>query len=104
MMSDSTTTSQPILWISAGLKVSVNQSAEHAKKELNVLQRQTIKEEGCIFFDFLQHRDDPNSFTLWEEWINEAALTEHFNQVHTKDYLALSLTEVTYIEKLVKLT
>lgn len=104
MMSDSNTTSQPSLWISAGLKVSENKSAEHAKKELNVLQRQTIKEKGCIFFDVLQHRDDPNLFTLWEEWIDEAALKEHFNQVHTKDYLAQSLTEVTYIEKLVKLT
>lgn len=92
------------LWISAGLKLSTGKSAHKVKEELKNLQRQTIKEDGCIFFDVLQDRDNPDRFTLWEEWINEEALKEHFNQAHTKAYLALSLTEVIYIEKLVKLT
>jgi len=92
------------LWISAGLKLTNNQSALQAKEELKILQQQTIKEKGCIFFDVLQHRDNPTQFTLWEEWVNEEALKEHFEQTHTKKYLAKSLTEVTYIEKLVKLT
>jgi quinol monooxygenase YgiN len=92
------------LWISAGLKVSANISAEKAKEELQVLQHQTIKEKGCIFFDVLQHKEDPDLFTLWEEWINEEALKEHFNQAHTKAYLAQSLTEVRYIEKLEKIS
>jgi quinol monooxygenase YgiN len=103
-MPKSNTTPKPTLWVSAGLKISNNQSAEQAKEALKILQFQTIKEKGCIFFDVLQHRDDPNSFTLWEEWVNEEALKEHFSQTHTKDYLAQSLTEVSYIEKLVKLT
>ncbi|MEH6448720.1 MAG: putative quinol monooxygenase [Oleispira sp.] len=92
------------LWISAGLKVSKNKSAEQANEELQKLQQQTIQEKGCIFFDVLQHKEDPNKFTLWEEWVNEDALKEHFNQAHTKTYLALLLTEVSYIEKLVKRT
>jgi len=92
------------LWINAGLKLTNEQSAQQAKEELKTLQQQTIKEEGCIFFNVLQHRDNPSQFTLWEEWINEEALEEHFKQVHTKKYLAKSLTEVSYIEKLVKLT
>jgi quinol monooxygenase YgiN len=92
------------LWISAGLKVSSGQSAEYVRKELEVLQQQTVKEKGCIFFDVLQNKEDPNLFILWEEWINESALKEHFNQVHTKAYLAQSLTEVRYIEKLEKLS
>jgi quinol monooxygenase YgiN len=90
------------LWISAGLKVSADKTAEKAKQELLILQQQTIKEKGCIFFDVLQNKEDPNSFTLWEEWINEAALKEHFNQPHTKAYLAQSLTDIKYIEKLEK--
>ena len=74
------------------------------KHLLEVLQQQTVKEKGCIFFDVLQNKEDPTLFILWEEWINEDALKEHFNQAHTKAYLAKSLTEVRYIEKLVKLS
>lgn len=92
------------LWISAGLKVVNGKSAEQTKQQLTILQQQTIKEEGCVFFDVLQSQEDPNLFTLWEEWINENALTNHFNQPHTKAYLAQSLTDVVYIEKLLKLT
>ncbi|PKG80759.1 antibiotic biosynthesis monooxygenase [Colwellia sp. 75C3] len=92
------------LWISAGLKVSADIPAEKAKTELQALKQQTIKEQGCIFFDVLQHKEDPSLFMLWEEWINEDALKEHFNQPHTKTYLAQSLTEVRYIEKLEKLS
>jgi len=103
-MSEPNKFSKPTLWISAGLKTSKNQSPEQAKEELEALQLQTIKEAGCIFFDVLQHRDNPNLFTIWEAWVSETALSEHFNQAHTKDYLAKSLTEVNYIEKLVKFT
>lgn len=92
------------LWISAGLKVTGSQSIEDVRKEIKTLQQETVKEEGCIFFQVLQNKEDPTLFTLWEEWSNEAALQEHFNQPHTKAYLSRSLTEVTYIEKLTKLT
>ncbi|MFT5707648.1 MAG: quinol monooxygenase YgiN [Oceanospirillaceae bacterium] len=93
------------LWISAGLQVNPNQSASYVKSALIELQKMTVKkEQGCIYFDVLQHADNCAHFTLWEEWINEAALTNHFNQPHTKAYLAQQLTEVLYIEKLVKLT
>ena len=103
-MTTSNTVPSEKLWISAGLKVSNDQSAEYVRKELEVLQQQTVKEKGCIFFDVLQNKEDPTLFILWEEWINEDALKEHFNQAHTKAYLAKSLTEVRYIEKLVKIS
>ena len=95
---------QKKLWISAGLKVLTDISAEKAKEELQILQQQTVKEKGCIFFDVLQHKEDPDLFMLWEEWVNEDALKEHFNQPHKKAYLAQLLTEVRYIEKLEKLS
>lgn len=103
-MTTSKTLHQKKLWISAGLKVSTDISADKAKEELQALQQQTVKEKGCIFFDVLQHKENPDLFILWEEWINEDALKEHFNQPHTKAYLAQALTEVRYIEKLEKLS
>ena len=92
------------LWISAGLKGTTDKPADQIKQALMALQQHTVNEPGCIFFDVLQHRDDPHLFTLWEEWINEDALKNHFQMAHTKAYLAQSLTEVVYIEKLEKRT
>jgi quinol monooxygenase YgiN len=92
------------LWISAGLKVTSAKPVEEIKQALIELQAQTVQEPGCLFFDVLQHRDHPQLFTLWEEWINEDALKNHFEMAHTKAYLTQSLTEVMYIEKLEKRT
>ena len=92
------------LWISAGLNVTTGSCPNFCKTALLALQVETIKEQGCIHFDVLQHKNNPSQFTLWEEWINEDALKQHFQAEHTKVYLAQSLTDVTYIEKLEKLT
>jgi quinol monooxygenase YgiN len=92
------------LWISAGLKVTAGNNPNHVKAALLILQKETVKEQGCHHFHLLQHKDSPSQFTLWEEWINEDALKQHFQAEHTKAYLAQSLTDVSYIEKLVKLT
>lgn len=92
------------LWISAGLQVTAGNSPSIVRAALLTLQKETVKEQGCIHFNLLQHNDNPSQFTLWEEWINEDALKQHFQAEHTKAYLAQSLTDVTYIEKLEKLT
>lgn len=92
------------LWISAGLEVTTGNSPDDVRAALLALQKETVKEQGCIHFDLLQHKNSPNQFTLWEEWINEDALKKHFQAVHTKAYLEQSLTDVIYIEKLEKLT
>lgn len=92
------------LWISAGLKVTTGNSPSYVQSALLTLQKETVKEQGCIHFDILQHKNNPSQFTLWEEWINEDALKQHFQAEHTKLYLAQSLTDVSYIEKLERLT
>ena len=92
------------LWISAGLQVTAGNSPSDVRAALLTLQKETVKEQGCIHFDLLQHENNPKQFTLWEEWINEDALNQHFQAEHTKAYLAQSLTDVTYIEKLEKIT
>lgn len=92
------------LWVSAGLKTCSDKPLEYIQQALIKLQQATVKEAGCITFDVLQHRDDPALFTLWEEWVDVDALSQHFQMPHTLEYLAQSLTEVTYIEKLEKHT
>ena len=92
------------LWISAGLEVTTGNSPSDVRSALLALQKETVEEQGCIHFNLLQHKSNPSQFTLWEEWINEDALKQHFKAEHTKAYLEQSLTDVSYIEKLEKLT
>jgi len=89
--------------VSAGLKTCAGKTSTQALTKLAKLQAQTIKEPGCIRFDILQHRDNSELFTLWEEWLSEQDLQAHFKAAHTLEYLAMELTEVVYIEKLVRI-
>jgi len=44
-------------------------------------------EEGCMRFDILQAQDDPNHFTLYEGYIDEATFnTEHRTTAHYARY------------------
>jgi len=89
--------------VSAGLETCAGKSNAQALAELTQLQAHTINEAGCLRFDLLQHRDNPHLFTLWEEWRSEQALQQHFQATHTLEYLALQLTQVSYLEKLVRI-
>lgn len=88
------------LWISAGLTVPKDKDPLTASEALKTLRQATIKETGCFQFEVKPNNEDPRKFTLWEKWLNQDALTRHFEQNHTQYYLSLELTEVDYIEKL----
>ncbi|WP_020590708.1 putative quinol monooxygenase [Kiloniella laminariae] len=90
-----------MLWISAGIEVTKQSEIARARRELEKLVGETQTEPDCIKFEILQNLENPACFTLWECWVDEAALKAHFEQPHTKAYLALELTEVMYIERLV---
>ncbi len=88
------------LWVSAGIEVNHGKPINEVRKALGALQHLTVEEEGCIRFEVLQHNDSPERFTLWEQWVDEAALKAHFEAPHTLAYLEKDYTRVCYIEKL----
>lgn len=88
------------LWISAGLAVTEGTDPEVAYAALSVLVGRTQQEPGCLRFELLRHQQTPGAFTLWEGWVNEAALQAHFQAEHTLAYLAREMTDVVYIERL----
>ncbi|WP_120497096.1 putative quinol monooxygenase [Kiloniella sp. EL199] len=88
------------LWISAGIELQDGADLKATKKALCQLVEDTIKEPGCITFEILQQQDKPECFTLWECWVNDDALTAHFEAPHTKAYLENNYTKVSYIERL----
>jgi quinol monooxygenase YgiN len=56
--------------------------AEEAAKLLRPLRDGSRAEPGCITFDVSRSNDDPNTFVLYEEWHDQAALDVHYKTEH----------------------
>lgn len=89
----------PGYYITAELKVKDTSRASEAKIALLKLCKETLKEEGCSIFELHQLTDDETRFLLWERFEDEAAFKLHFKLQHTKDYLALDLTDIEQVFK-----
>jgi (4S)-4-hydroxy-5-phosphonooxypentane-2,3-dione isomerase len=48
----------------------------------------TIKEAGCLQFDFSQSASNPNQLFIYEVYENEAAVQAHRNSDHFKKYVS----------------
>ncbi|WP_010240523.1 putative quinol monooxygenase [Clostridium arbusti] len=62
------------------------------------------KEKGVICFDFLQCKDEPNKFLLYEGYKSEEAMEEHLKTEHfekwinaVEKYFSSPRDKVTYI-------
>jgi quinol monooxygenase YgiN len=56
--------------------------AEEAATLLRPLRDGSRAEAGCITFDVSRSNDDPNTYVLFEEWRDQAALDEHYQTEH----------------------
>ncbi len=54
---------------------------EDAKNALLDIIEQTLQEDGCIQFELY---DDKKHLYLYEEWIDESALAQHYEEPYTK--------------------
>ena len=50
------------------------------------MQEASRKEEGCIRYGFFAAVEDPLSFIAVEEWVDRAALDEHFATPHLQEF------------------
>jgi quinol monooxygenase YgiN len=55
---------------------------EQTKELLLSIIGPTREEPGCISYQLHLNNADPAEFTFIEEWVNEAALDEHFTRPH----------------------
>ncbi len=81
-------------YITAELRVTDASKVAEAKAALSTLCSETLKEPGCSIFQLHQDAATPERFLLWERFDDEAAFKQHFDEPHTKAYVALGLTEV----------
>jgi 4-carboxymuconolactone decarboxylase len=90
---------QPGFYITAELRVKDERKVEEAKSALTALCQETEREPGCSLFTLHQCSEEKGRFLLWERFDDEAAFKQHFEEPHTKDYLAKDLTEIIQVFK-----
>jgi quinol monooxygenase YgiN len=72
--------------------------AENREKliaELERMQTDSRKEDGCIRYGFFSAVEDPNSFVAVEEWADREALDRHFAEPHLREFTAALLALVS---------
>ena len=76
------------------LHVTVQVKPEHVKEFLDVVrydaEHSEKDEPGCLRFDVIQDKDDPNRFYFYEVYRDEAALEAHRQTPHFKHYFEKS--------------
>jgi autoinducer 2-degrading protein len=72
------------------LHVTVHVKPEHASafaEAAIVNATRSVKDEpGCLRFDVIRDRDDPNTLYFYEVYLDEDALAAHRQTIHFKTY------------------
>ncbi|WP_420587032.1 putative quinol monooxygenase [Ruegeria sp.] len=69
------------------------EGVEKAAKAAQQMVAETVREPGCLVYEFSQILDHPNRFRVYEEWQDQAALEAHFGAPHMAAFQA-ALAEV----------
>ena len=56
------------------------------KELLSAMVEPSKAEDGCIFYEIFQYKENPRKFMAVETWRDEAALEGHKNSPHYKVY------------------
>lgn len=81
-------------YITAELRTKDSSRLEETKSELSKLCKATLTESGCTIFQAHQDHNQDTTFLLWERFDDEQAFKDHFEQEHTKQFIAKDLTEI----------
>jgi len=60
------------------------ENADKAEALFRELRAASLREEGVITFEIARGHEQPNSFALWEEYADRAALEAHAGTEHFK--------------------
>jgi (4S)-4-hydroxy-5-phosphonooxypentane-2,3-dione isomerase len=63
---------------------------ENIKSELPKHIDLTRKEEGCVVFEVIQDTDNPNKFSVYEEFINDKAFEFHQQRVRNSTWSSVT--------------
>lgn len=71
---------------------------DKARDAAQQMVRETVKEPGCILYEFSQVLGQDNKFRVYEEWQDQAALEAHFATPHMAAFRA-ALGEIGLISR-----
>ncbi|MEV6277684.1 putative quinol monooxygenase [Nocardia sp. NPDC051832] len=75
--------------LSLNVRFTAKPGQEAALREtLQNMIEPTLAEEGCLGYELYLHPTDPSRVVLLEEWVDVAALAEHFQTPHLKQCIA----------------
>jgi quinol monooxygenase YgiN len=77
-----------MLVIAGTVKVKPEMRAEAVRAALK-MARASQQESGCVSYGFSADLEDPNTFLIFEQWENEAALMAHFQTPHMAEFNGL---------------
>jgi quinol monooxygenase YgiN len=60
---------------------------ENVLQLLKTVHKESIKEDGNLFYKIHQSNSDLNTIVLFEGYTNEAAVAEHRNSTHFQDFV-----------------
>ncbi len=64
------------------------EGVEKAAKAAQEMVAETVKEVGCITYEFSQILGHANRFRVYEEWESQSALEAHFSTPHMATFRA----------------
>ncbi|WP_170463537.1 putative quinol monooxygenase [Ruegeria arenilitoris] len=71
---------------------TVEVSPDGVEKAVAAAQRmvaETVKEPGCLIYEFSQILGHSNRFRVYEEWQDQTALEAHFTAPHMAEFQAV---------------
>jgi quinol monooxygenase YgiN len=69
-----------------GFIVVPDSDLEIVKNELIIHKTLTLKEAGCLIFTVTPDETNPNKFSVYEEFVNQAAFDNHQVRVKTSKW------------------
>ena len=59
---------------------------DEAAQVFRTLTTESRKEQGCLMYVVHRHRNDPERFFVYEQYVDDAALEAHRNSPHFLEY------------------
>lgn len=82
-----------MLIVAGRIRVKPERRAEAVAAAVK-MARATQAEPGCHAYAFYSDLEDPNTFLVFEQWQDEAALLAHFQTPHMAEFNAVAGTLV----------
>lgn len=85
------------------LEVIEREKIQETLNQLATLKKETLKESGCIRFDFFQNAEQPWEIFLLEIFENQSAFDLHIKASYTQAYFKMNLTNLLNSHSIAKI-